>query len=158
VVLRIIVRLAEENLRTRNYVESFSTRLLDLEGGKATGIAVDPTDLYSVVDHDIWLDHGVFESLIPNMTVHGPFTQFVTDWFNFVTNVTDASGHLLKFQPTADRRIRLAIADAVNFTEINIDANNRLGQVANQLIPPGTAPAGAYNVTLKRAPIAFTDA
>jgi ABC-type oligopeptide transport system substrate-binding subunit len=49
----------------------------------------------------------------------------------------------------ADRRIRLAIASAVNLTEINIDVNNRLGQVVNTLIPPGTAPTGSYDASLK---------
>jgi ABC-type transport system substrate-binding protein len=128
-----------------NYVESFSTRLLDLSAGKATGIGVSPADIYSVVDRDTWLNNALFKSLISGVTVHGPYAQFVTDWITFVTNVTDASGKLLKFQPTADQRIRLAMACAVNLTEINIDVNNRLGQVPNQLIPPGLAPQGAYN-------------
>jgi hypothetical protein len=39
----------------------------------------------------------------------------------------------------------MAFACAVNLTEVNIDVNNRLGQVPNQLIPPGLAPAGSYN-------------
>jgi ABC-type transport system substrate-binding protein len=128
-----------------NYVESFSTRLLDLSAGKATGIGVSTADIYSVVDRDTWLNNGEFKSLIPGVTVHGPFAQFVTDWISFVTNVTDASGKLRTFQPTADQRIRMAFACAVNLTEVNIDVNNRLGQVPNQLIPPGLAPAGSYN-------------
>lgn len=128
-----------------NYVESFSTRLLDLKDGKATGIGVGPADLYSVVDHDAWLVNGTFKSLIPDVMIHGPFAQFTTSWFNFITNTTDAMGKLRTFQPMADRRIRLAIASAVNLTEININVNNRLGQVANNLIPPGTAPQGSYN-------------
>jgi hypothetical protein len=49
----------------------------------------------------------------------------------------------------ADKRIRLAICDAVNLTEINIDVNNKLGSVPNQLIPPGTLPAGSYNASIQ---------
>jgi ABC-type transport system substrate-binding protein len=131
-----------------DYVESFATRLLDLKAETATGIGVSAADIYSVIDKGTWLTNGTFKSLIPGVTIHGPFPQFTSDWFNFITNVTDVSGKLLTFQPMADRRIRLAIADAVNVTEINIDVNNRLGQVANNLIPPGTAPAGSYNASL----------
>jgi len=132
-----------------NYVESFTTRLLDLKAGAATGIGVSPADIYSVIDRDTWLQNGTFQSLIDAVTIHGPFPQFTTSWFNFITNVTDASKNLLKFQPMADRRIRLALASAVNLTEINIDVNNRLGEVANNLIPPGTAPEGSYDPDLE---------
>jgi len=132
-----------------NYVESFTTRLLDLKGNKATGIGVSSSDIYSVIDRDTWLLNGTFKSLTSGVTVHGPFPQFTTDWFNFITNTTDATGKLRTFQPMADKRIRLAIACAINLTEINIDVNNRLGQVVNTLIPPGTAPTGSYDPNLK---------
>ena len=132
-----------------NYVADFSTRLLDLKGGQATEIGVSPADIYSVINQTAWLENRTFASLIPGVTVYGPYTQFVTEWFNFVTNVTSSTGSLLKFQPMADERIRQAICDAVNLTEINIDVNNGLGVVPNQLIPPGTAPAGSYNATIK---------
>ena len=58
--------------------------------------------------------------------------------------MTDATGKLKKFQPMADWRIRMAICCAVNMTDINIYVNNRLGIVANNLVPPGTAPEGSY--------------
>jgi len=132
-----------------NYVESFTTRLLDLKGNKATGIGVSPADIYSVIDRDTWLIDGEFKSLIPQVTIHGPFAQFTTQWFNYITNTTDAIGKLRTFQPMADQRIRRAIASAVNMTQINIDVNNRLGQVVNTLIPPGTAPAGSYDPNLE---------
>jgi len=131
-----------------NYVQSFATRLNDLEAGNATGIAVPQSNIFSVVDRDEWLLNGTFKSLIPEVTIYGPFTQFSNTWFNFITNVTDAEGQLRTFQPMADRRIRLAIASAVNLTDININVNNRLGQVANNLIPPDTAPEGAYNPSI----------
>jgi ABC-type transport system substrate-binding protein len=132
-----------------DYVADFSTRLLDLKGEQATLIGVSSADIYSVINQTTWLNSGVFASLIPGVTVQGPYSRFVTDWFNFVTNTTSSTGSLLKFQPMADERIRLAICDAVNLTEINIDVNNRLGSVPNQLIPPGTAPAGVYNASIK---------
>jgi ABC-type transport system substrate-binding protein len=127
-----------------NYVENFATRLFDLKAGKATGIAVASPDLFAVVDRDEWLQNGIFKSIIPEVTAYGPFPQLRNYWFNFETNVTDAQGNLRTFQPMNDRRIRLAIASAVNLTDINVNVNNKLGQVANNLIPPGTAPAGSY--------------
>jgi ABC-type transport system substrate-binding protein len=131
-----------------NYVESFTTRLLDLKEGRATGIAVAQPDFFAVADRDKWLSEGILQSIIQDVTIFGPFAQLTTDWFNFCTNVTDPSGQLKSFQPMADRRIRLAIACAVNLTDVNINVNSRLGQMANQLIPPGTAPEGAYDPTI----------
>jgi ABC-type oligopeptide transport system substrate-binding subunit len=95
------------------------------------------------------LDNGKLVSVVPGLTVYGPFQQLVTDWFQFATNVTDATGNLRKFQPFADVRWRLAVADSVNMTDVNININNRLGQAPNNLIPPGTAPEGAYNPAIK---------
>ena len=133
-----------------NFVESFSTRFLDLKAGKATGIDVSTADIYSVIDRDTWLNAGTFKSLVDGVTIHGPFNQFTTTFLNFITNVTDpATGQLRKFQPLADKRIRLAIASAVNITDININVNNRLGQVAINAIPPGTAPEGSHNSNIK---------
>jgi ABC-type oligopeptide transport system substrate-binding subunit len=133
------------------YVPDLATRLLDIKAGKATAIGVSAADIYSVVDRDQWLTNGKFVSVVPGVTVYGPFPQFVTDWFNILTNVTDATGALRKFQPFADLRWRMAVASSVNMTDANININNRLGQVPNQLIPPGTAPEGSYDASIKLA-------
>jgi peptide/nickel transport system substrate-binding protein len=131
------------------YVPDLSTRLLDAKAGKATAIGVSSADIYSVADRDQWLNNGKLVSVVPGLTTYGPFEQLVTDWFNFLTNVTDASGQLRKFQPFADLRWRLAVADSVNMTDANININNKLGTAANNLIPPGTAPEGAYDPSIK---------
>jgi ABC-type transport system substrate-binding protein len=130
------------------YVPDLATRLLDAKGGKATAIAVSTTDIYSVADRNQWTENGKLVSTVPGLTLYGPFPQFVTDWYNFLTNVTDASGALRKFQPFADLRWRTAVASSVNMTDANININNRFGETPNNLIPPGTAPAGAYDPTL----------
>ena len=130
------------------YVPDFATRLLDAKAGKATAVAVSSSDIYSVADRNQWLQNGMLVSVVPGMTLEGPFPQFVTDWFNFLTNVTDSAGNLRKFQPFADLRWRLAVADSINMTDAEITINNRLGVAANNLIPPGTAPSGAYDPTL----------
>ncbi|MGO9644389.1 MAG: ABC transporter substrate-binding protein [Candidatus Bathyarchaeia archaeon] len=130
------------------YVPSFTTRLLDLEAGKATDIDVSPDEIYSVADRSQWLDNGILSSTISGATIYGPYSEFTTDWFAFDTNVTSASGQLLKFQPMADIRFRLAIADSINMTDACINIFNRLCKVANNLIPPGTAPEGVYNASI----------
>ncbi|MGA2971591.1 MAG: ABC transporter substrate-binding protein [Candidatus Bathyarchaeia archaeon] len=127
------------------YVPDLSTRLLDAKAGKATAIGVAATDIYTVADRDQWLTNGKLVSVVPGLTLYGPYPSFVTDWYSFLTNVTDATGTVRKFQPFADVRLRLAVADSINLTDAEININNRFGQVANQLIPPGTAPAGSYN-------------
>ncbi len=127
------------------YIPSFATRLLDLEAGTATGIAVPTDSMFQVVDRDKWIDDGVFDSLIPGATMHGPFSQFTTWWLCFNTNVTHPDGPLKDWQPFADWRIRMAVACSVNITEMNIHANNRLGITANSIVPPGTYPLGSYN-------------
>lgn len=130
------------------YVPDFATRLLDAKAGKATSIGVSTSDIYSVADRTQWLQNGVLVSTVPGMTLEGPFPQYVTDWFNFLTNVTDSAGNIRPFQPFADLRWRLAVADSINVTDAEITINNRFGIAANNLIPPGLAPNGAYDPTL----------
>jgi len=130
------------------YVPDFSTRLLDAKAGKATAIGVSSADIYSVADRTQWLQNGVLVSVVPGMTLKGPFPSFQTSWFNFLTNVTNSAGNIRKFQPFADIRWRLAVGDSINMTDAEITINNRLGIPANNLIPPGTAPNGAYDPTL----------
>jgi ABC-type oligopeptide transport system substrate-binding subunit len=131
------------------YVPDLATRILDVKAGKATAIGVSSADIYSVVDRDQWLSNGKLVSVVPGVTVYGPFPQLVTDWFNLLTNVTDSSGTLRKFQPFADLRWRMALASSVNMTDANININNRLGETPNELLPPGTAPEGSYDPSLK---------
>ncbi len=133
------------------YQPSFTTRLLDLKQGTATGIQVASSDLFSIVDRNTWLKEGKFKSIVPGVTVYGPIPSLSTYWLNFDTNITKPDGSFRKWQPFADRRLRLAVADAINLTYANIYLNNRLGIVANTIIPPGTYPAGSYNPNIKPA-------
>jgi ABC-type transport system substrate-binding protein len=131
------------------YVPDLATRILDMKAGAASAIAVSSADIYSVADRDQWLNDGKLVSVIPGVTIYGPFAQPTTDWFNFITNVTDASGKVRSFQPFADLRFRLAVACSVDLNDANVNINNKLGEVALNLIPPGTAPEGSYNPSIK---------
>jgi len=135
------------------YVPDQSTRMLDLanaaKAGQAMIIDVEPDHLYDVANRTAWLGNHVLSSIIPGVTLYGPYNSFYTFFAPFAMNVTDArTGDFYKFQPFADLRFRLAFADSVNMTEINMLVNNQLGMVAPNVVPPGLPPEGAYNSSI----------
>jgi len=133
-----------------NYVADQATREIDLRNAASSGQAmtVDITSdhLYDVADRSMWLQSNQLQSTIPGVTLYGAYSSYTTLFDPFDTNVTNIiTGKPYTFQPFADRRFRLAFADAVNMTLINSSVNNNLGQVALNAIPPGLPPQGAYN-------------
>ena len=136
-----------------NYVPSQTTRDLDIENaarsGQAMSIDITNDHLYDIADRTQWLDNGKLVSDVSGVTIYGTFTQYAT-WFDpFGTNVSNPlTGTYYSFQPFADIRMRLAFADAVNISDVNVNTNNKLGQVANELIPPGFPPSGSYNASV----------
>lgn len=136
-----------------NVVQSLTTRELDLEAaaksGQAMAVDIPNTNLYDVASRSAWLDNDTLVSVIPGVTLWGPYTGYQTNLNLFATNVTNpATGTFYQFQPFADVRFRLAFADAVNMTDININENNNLGQVAINGMPPGFPPTGTYNTSI----------
>jgi ABC-type transport system substrate-binding protein len=88
-----------------------------------------------------------FQAALRGVTIYGPFTQYATLFIPLNTNVSNPfTGTFYKFQPFADLRLRKAFGDAINLTQINNQVNNKLGQVANNILPPGIPPVGT-NVT-----------
>lgn len=133
-----------------NYVPSLSTRELDLQNaansGKAFTIDLPGENLYDIASRADWLDNNTLTSIVPGVSLYGPYPFFATDLVAFGMNTTNQqTGSYYQFQPFADIRFRLAFADAVNMTEVNIDINNKLGVVATGAIPPGLPPSGSYN-------------
>jgi peptide/nickel transport system substrate-binding protein len=136
-----------------NYVPSLTTRELDLQTAARTGQAFSadiPDDhLYDVADRNAWLNNHVLTSVIPGVSLYGPYTGFHTDMDLFATNVTNQITKLYyAFQPFADIRFRLAFADSVNMTQINLSIDNGLGRVAINGMPPGFPPAGTFNTSI----------
>ena len=136
-----------------NYVPTITTREVDLQAAAASGRAmtIDLTGdhLYDVADRSAWLANGTLQSILPGVSLYGPYTTHATLYEPFDMNVTNPlTGSYYTFQPFADRRLRLAFADSVNMTEINTDSNNNLGKVANEAIPPGLPPVGSYNSSI----------
>ncbi|MFI5421263.1 MAG: ABC transporter substrate-binding protein, partial [Nitrososphaerales archaeon] len=137
-----------------NYVISEQTRILDLQSaasaGRAMTVDVTADQAYSVIDRNAWLKNHTLMSVIPDVTAYPPAPYFAAYFGEFYTNVTNPrTGIPYTFQPFADLRFRLALGDAVNFSEINQDENNGFGQVANEVTPPGLPPAGSYNSSIR---------
>lgn len=131
------------------YQPDLATRILDLRGGKASGIYMTPADIYSIADRDQWMNNGKLVSIVPGVTIYGPFPTLHNFYFPFITNVTEPTGNIRKFQPFADIRFRLAVADAINLTDANIYINNKLGVVKNELALPALGPPGSWNPDVK---------
>jgi len=136
-----------------DYVPSPSTRLLDLENAARTGtpliVSVTNDHLYDIADRSTWLNSGTLQSIVSGVTLYGPYTSLNSQSIGFNVNVSNPlTGQYYPFQPFADHRIRLAFADSVNMSEINIAVNNGMGQVEINLVPPGIGPSGAYNSSI----------
>ena len=136
-----------------NYVPDEATREIDLRSAASSGQAflLGPGDLtndhlYDVADRSMWVNNHQLQSTIPGVTLYGTYSGYVTNFDPFDTNVTNIfTGKPYTFQPFADRRFRLAFADAVNMSAIVADVSNGVGQVAINVISPGLPPAGSYN-------------
>jgi ABC-type transport system substrate-binding protein len=133
-----------------NYVADQATREIDLRNAASSGQAmtVDLTydHLYDVADRSLWLNSHQLQSTVSGVTLYGPYTGYVTNFDPFDMNVTNIfTGKPYTFQPFADRRFRLAFADAVNMTSIVTNVANGVGEPAINVISPGLPPPGAYN-------------
>lgn len=135
------------------YVPNVDTRELDIQNaakaGQAMAIDIPATNLYDVADRSTWLNNGTLVSVIPGVSLYGPLPVVGTNFVPFAENVTNVlTGSYYQFQPFADIRFRLAFADSINMTQINIDSNNNVGLEASNLIPPPVAPNGIYNSSI----------
>jgi len=141
---------------TYKFVPDQTTREIDLRNTAASGgamvIDVANTNIYDVADRSTWLNQNRLVSTLNGVTIYGPYTQYATLFIPLDTNVTNPfTATYYKFQPFADWRLRLAVADSVNLTQVNNQVNNKLGQVANNLEPPGIPPAGTNAASLQTA-------
>jgi len=136
-----------------NYVSSVQTRELDLQtaarSGQAFSADISPSNLYDIASRNEWLNNNTLASVIPGVSLYGPYTGYHTQMDLYATNVTNPTTKLYySFQPFADLRFRLAFADAVNMTQIIQDVNNKMGRVAINGMPPGFPPAGTFNSSI----------
>ena len=140
----------------QNYVPDQATREIDLRNAASSGQAmtIDATSdhLYDYADRSMWVNNNQLVSSTPGVTLYGPYTGLSTLFDPFDMNVTNMfTGKPYTFQPFADRRLRLAFADAVNMTDINTSVNNKMGAVAINVMAPGMPPAGSFNPSITPA-------
>ncbi|HYB45295.1 MAG TPA: ABC transporter substrate-binding protein [Nitrososphaerales archaeon] len=138
------------------YVPDENTREIDLQNaaksGQAMSIDVASTSLYDIADRAQWLNSNKLVSDITGVTMYGPYNFYGTTFDPFDTNVTSPlTGAYYSFQPFADQRIRLAFADAVNMTSEWLTTDNKVGTVAQNVVPPGLPPSGSFNSSIKPA-------
>ena len=136
------------------FVPDENTREIDLQNaaksGQAMSIDVASTSLYDIADRGQWLNNNKLVSDISGITMYGPYNFYGTTFDPFDTNVTSPlTGLYYSFQPFADLRIRQAFADAVNMTSEWLTSDNKVGTVAQNVVPPGLPPAGAFNASIK---------
>jgi len=135
------------------FVPDVTTREIDLKNaassGQAVAIDLPSTNLYDVADRASWLSTGTLKSDIPGVSMYGPYPQLAISFFPFNMNVSSPFNPSVEvpFQPFADLRIRLAFADAVNMTAEWNSVDNRIGEVAPNVVPPGLPPAGVFNAS-----------
>jgi ABC-type transport system substrate-binding protein len=130
-----------------------TTRELDLQAaaksGAAMAIDVEPDSFYDVANKGDWLSNGQMVSIVPGVSLYGPYTYLSTLFDPFVSNATNPfTGTYYTFQPFADYRWRQAFSDAVNMSAILQSAANGLGLPANSAIPPFMNPSGTYNASI----------
>ncbi len=135
------------------YVPDQTTRELDLKNGASSGqamaIDVTNTNIYDIADRNAWLNNNQLTSVVPGVSLYGPYTFYGTLFDPFATNVTNPlTGNFYSFQPFADLRFRQAFADSVNMTDISIHVNNKLGPIAVNVVPPGIPPTGSFNANI----------
>jgi ABC-type transport system substrate-binding protein len=136
------------------YTPDQTTREIDLQNvasspSQAMVIDVATTNIYDVASRTSWLNDHKLVSTISGVSLYGPYTQYASYFIPLDTNVTNPyTGAYYSFQPFADYRLRLAFADSVNMTLMDEQYNNNLGQVANEIEPPGIPPTGSYNASI----------
>jgi ABC-type oligopeptide transport system substrate-binding subunit len=140
-----------------HYVPDVATREVDLRSAAASGQAflmgggqalLDmPNDhLYDVADRNLWANSHQLQSTISGVSLYGMYSGYATLFDPFDMNVTNIfTGKPYVFQPFADRRFRLAFADAVNMSQVIATISNGVGQVATSVSPPELPPTGSYN-------------
>jgi len=128
-----------------------TTRILDLKGGTASDVGVNPDSIFSLLSRDAYDSNGSYISDTPGVIFHGPYPYYNTGWVQFNLNVTNTAGTLLSFQPFADIRFRLAVEDSANVTDVLQSVTYGLDQYANWMFPPGTLPSGADKVVTQPA-------
>ncbi len=125
-----------------NYVQSDSARVLDLKSGAADIADIPTSDNFAFFNKTAWLTNGRIQVTAPGVSVYGPYPQLNIEYIGMNYEIYLPNGSLSAFQPFANKNFRLAMADAVNITDILQNAASGFGVLADSAVPPGL---GGYN-------------
>src|SRR5579862_337861 len=125
-----------------NFVQSDSARVLDLKSGAADISDIPTSDNFAFFDKTTWLANHQIQVTAPGVSVIGPFAQLNIEYIGMNFAIHTANGSLSTFQPFTNKNFRLAMADAINITDILQNAASGFGITADSAVPPGL---GGYN-------------
>jgi peptide/nickel transport system substrate-binding protein len=120
-----------------NYIQSDSARVLDLKSGASDISDITTSDTFAFINKTAWLTSHQVIPTSPGVSVYGPNTQLNLYYIAWNYKILDANGSVSSFQPFRDKNFRLAIADAMNVTDILQNAAIGLGVKANEVVPYG---------------------
>ena len=125
-----------------NFVQSDAARVLDLKSGAADIADIPTTDYFAFINKNAWLSSGQVQMTAPGVVAPGPYPQLNIEYIGMNFKIYNPDGTLSSFQPFQNKNFRLAMADAVNITDIVQNAAFGFGIQANSAVPPGL---GGYN-------------
>ena len=137
-----VAKIGEVDL---NYIQSDSARVLDLKSGAADIADIPTSDNFAFIDKSTWLSSHQIKITAPGVSVYGPYPQLNIEYIGMVFNIYNPDGSLSSFQPFQNKHFRLAMADAVNVTDIRQNAASGFGVGADSPVPPGL---GGYNASV----------
>jgi peptide/nickel transport system substrate-binding protein len=101
-----------------------ATRLLDLKSGTVDLADITTATVFDVIDKKKWLDGGKIESVIPGVSVPGPYPWLTIYFAKMNARIKNPDGTLADFQPFADVRVRKAFAAAIDTADIRRNVFN----------------------------------
>jgi peptide/nickel transport system substrate-binding protein len=128
-----------------NFIQSDSARVLDLKSGAADIADIPTSDNFAFIDKTTWLSSHQIKVTAPGVSVYGPNAQLNIEYIGMVYKIYNPDGSPSSFQPFENKNFRLAMADAVNVTDILQNAASGFGVMANSPVPPGL---GGYNASV----------
>jgi peptide/nickel transport system substrate-binding protein len=120
-----------------NYVQSDSTRVLDLKSGAADIADIPTSDYFAFINQNDWTTERQVVPTAAGVATPGPFPQLNIEYIGMNFKIHNPDGSLSSFQPFQNKNFRLAMGDAVNISAILNNAADGFGEAADSPVPPG---------------------
>jgi peptide/nickel transport system substrate-binding protein len=120
-----------------NFVASDSARVLDLKSGASDISDISTSDIFAFLNKSAWQTSHTVVPLSSDITVYGPNPELNMYYIAWNYKILNPDGSVASFQPFRNKNFRLAMADAINASDILYNAANGLGILANEVVPYG---------------------